>query len=219
MLTNTSRKLPLIPAYEYVNATWSELLDMLRAGEIDLMSDVSYTNERAAQMLFSTLPMGAETYYIFTTTDNAGIALSNIAYLNGKRIGVNRNSVQKNLFINWAASNGISAEIVELSQDAFQMLKRGEIDAYITLDAYENEDPHSFVPILKIGESDYFFAINRFRPDLQIELNNAMSKIYDENRFYNQQLHEKYLASSGTNAFLSNDAVNWLDEHGAIRAC
>ncbi len=55
------------------------------------------------------------------------------------------------------------------------------------------------------------------RPDLLTELNDAMSQIYDENRFYNQQIHEKYMATSGTNAFLSSDALHWLDEHGAIR--
>ena len=46
--------------YEYVDGTWPELMQMLVNGEIDLMSDVSYTQERAEQMLFSALPMGAE---------------------------------------------------------------------------------------------------------------------------------------------------------------
>ena len=46
--------------YEYVEGTWPELLHMLEAGEIDLMSDVSYTQERAESMLFSSLPMGTE---------------------------------------------------------------------------------------------------------------------------------------------------------------
>ena len=32
--------------YEYVRGSWPDLLRMLEAGEIDLMSDVSYTPER-----------------------------------------------------------------------------------------------------------------------------------------------------------------------------
>ena len=32
--------------YEYVEGSWPELLHMLETGEIDLMSDVSYTPER-----------------------------------------------------------------------------------------------------------------------------------------------------------------------------
>ena len=193
---------------------------MLKNGQIDVLSDVSYTPERAANILYTSLPMGTELYYIFISTNNEQITLSNVASLNGKKIGVNKNSVQREMFINWAAANGVSAEIVDLSlseSDAFKMLRTGELDAYITLDAYEDAESHAFTPLFKIGESNYFFAISKARPDLQRELNDAMSQIYDENRFFNQQLHEKYLASSGTNAFLSNDAVNWLDEHGSIR--
>lgn len=36
--------------YEYVEASWPELLEMVKSGEIDLMSDVSYTEERAEEM-------------------------------------------------------------------------------------------------------------------------------------------------------------------------
>ena len=51
--------------YEYVNGSWPELLQMLISGEIDLMSDVSRTAEREEFMLFPSLPMGAEEYYLF----------------------------------------------------------------------------------------------------------------------------------------------------------
>ena len=49
--------------YEYVEGSWPELLQMLVDGKIDLMSDVSYTEERAEQMLYGSLPMGAQDYY------------------------------------------------------------------------------------------------------------------------------------------------------------
>lgn len=44
--------------YEYVEGGWSELLEKLEKGEIDLMTDVSYKKERAEHMLFSSRPMG-----------------------------------------------------------------------------------------------------------------------------------------------------------------
>ena len=62
--------------YEYAEGSWPELLQMLQMlidGEIDLMSDVSYTDERAESMLFSSLRMGAEEYYIFISPDNEDI--------------------------------------------------------------------------------------------------------------------------------------------------
>ena len=44
-------------SYEYVEGSWPELMQMLIDGEIDLMSDVSYTEDRAERMLFSALPI------------------------------------------------------------------------------------------------------------------------------------------------------------------
>lgn len=49
--------------YEYVYGSFGELLQMLKDGEIDLMGDLSYTEERAERISFSTLPQGRENYY------------------------------------------------------------------------------------------------------------------------------------------------------------
>ena len=80
--------------YEYVEGIWPELLQMLINGEIDLMSDVSYTDERAESMLFSSLRMGAEEYYIFISPDNEEINRDDLSTFNGKKAGANKGSVQ-----------------------------------------------------------------------------------------------------------------------------
>lgn len=46
--------------YEYVSGTFTELMDMLEAGEIDLMPNISYSEERAQKLLFSSNPEGTE---------------------------------------------------------------------------------------------------------------------------------------------------------------
>ena len=101
--------------YEYVEASWPELFDMLKKGTIDILSDVSYTEERAGQMLFPSLPMGVETYYLYTPVRNTKIRTDDLSSLNGKKIGVNRNSFQQGLLRKWAKENGLDVEIVELS--------------------------------------------------------------------------------------------------------
>lgn len=42
--------------YEYVSGTFSELMDMLEAGEIDLMPNISYSAEREQKLLFPRTP-------------------------------------------------------------------------------------------------------------------------------------------------------------------
>ena len=44
--------------YEYVSGTFTELMDKLEAGEIDLMPNISYSEERAQKLLFSSNPVG-----------------------------------------------------------------------------------------------------------------------------------------------------------------
>ena len=88
--------------YEYVEGSWPELLQMLIDGEIDLMSDVSYTDERSEIMLFSELPMGEEEYFVFVSPESeSGISAEDLSTFNGKRFGVNKNSFQESLFLDW----------------------------------------------------------------------------------------------------------------------
>ena len=42
---------------EFVQATWPELLDALEAGEIDLLPDVAYSDERAGRFVFNREPV------------------------------------------------------------------------------------------------------------------------------------------------------------------
>lgn len=204
-------------SYEYVDGSWPELYQMLVDGEIDLMSDVSYTPDRAKQMLFPNLEMGAEEYYIFVTPDNTEIRQDDPRTLNGKRIGVNKGSVQIDFYREWAMQNGVQAELIELTgsdAEEIQMVMAGDLDALVSLDAYG--DLGSAIPLFKVGSSDFYFAVNKDRPDLPEELNAAMSRIQAENRYYTQQLSQKYIMTTGANLFLGTDEKNWLDQRAGV---
>ena len=204
--------------YQYVEGSWSELLEMLKKGDIDLLSDVSYTRERTADMLFASLPMGTEAYHVFIAPDNAQITSEDTASLNGKTVGVNRGSVQRDLFIEWTEMHGVQVNLTELTvslDESLQMLKSGALDALVTLDSYG--DPDAAVPVWKIGSTDFYFAVNKARPDLLTALDAAMNAIQDENLYYNQQLHEKYLGGAKSNLYLTAKEKEWLLDHGTIR--
>ncbi|MBR4720457.1 MAG: EAL domain-containing protein [Clostridia bacterium] len=204
--------------YEYVEGSWSELLSKLESGEIDLLSDVSYTDERAEKMLFSSLPMGMEEYYMFISPGNTEITQNDYSSVNGKTLGVAASSIQLDLYNEWAKAHNINATLIELSEgveESIEMLNRGEIDAYITIDAYY--DLSAIVPIFEIGESDFYFSVNNDRADLRDDLDVAMNKIIEEDRYYNQKLLEKYIKASGSNLYLSTEELDWISEHQPIR--
>ena len=204
--------------YEYVEGSWPELLQMLEDGKIDLLSDVSYTDERAERMLYSSIPMGAEEYYLFAAPGHQQFAPDDYAMFNGKKIGANKGSVQIGYFNDWANDNGVKAEIVELTgseEDNLNQLVRGDIDLYLAVDGFF--DKGACVPICRVGISDFYFAVSKSRPELLKELNTAMNRIQDENQYYDEQLYAKYLQTSSVNNYLSASETEWLDEHGAIR--
>ena len=205
--------------YEYVEGSWFELMGMLQKGEIDMLSDVSYTPERAKNMLFSTLPMGSEEYYILIDNSNSKINPEDISTLNGKRIGINAGSIQESIYDRWAKENGIKAEVVKIDgqeRDFAEYLLSGKMDAVVSVSAIDH-NLNNCLPVAIIGSSDFYFVLNESRHDLKIELDNAMRQIQHNNMNYNRLLCEKYMANSGSFRSLSAKEADWVRRHGAIR--
>ena len=204
--------------YEYVEGSWSQLLEKLIAGELDLLSDVSYTDERAEKILYSAEAMGSEGYHVFIAPENKEIRADDFSTLNGKRVGVNKNSIQEKLFVAWAESHNVTPEIVESTEKTpvlLEMLAGGEFDALVTLDTYGNSA--NVIPVWKVGFAESFFGINKNRPELKQELDVAMNRLFEDNRDYNQQLTERFNKASTVNSFLTSEEKEWLDRREVIR--
>lgn len=205
--------------YTYVEGSWAELMQMLMDGKIDLMSGISYTDERAEKILYPELPMGTENYCIFISRNNRDITSDDYSTLNGKRIGVNKSSFQLGCLKEWVEKQGIHPEIVELSgteEESISMVHSGYLDAYVTLNAFISPD-EQLRSLCKIGSSDFYFAATGSRPDLLDDLNYALNRIQDENPYFNQQMNDKYIKMMGSNAFLNTEEREWLSSHGKIR--
>ena len=199
--------------YEYVEGTFSELLQKLKDGEIDMLGNVSYLEERAEYILYSSLPMGTESYYVFISPNNKEITSEDFTSLQGKKVGVTKGSMQEALYIKWAESHGIQTEVIEMTctdEESLALLDK-EFDAFVSVDVYS--DPEVAVPVSKVGSSDYYFAVSKNRPDLLIELDAAMNRIQDENAYFSNQLHEKYLKNGKTDLYLTAKELSWLTSH------
>lgn len=204
--------------YEYVEGSWSELLQMLKDGEIDLLSDVSYLEERTKDILYASLPMGTESYYVFISPNNTEISADDYTTLNGKKIGAAKGSIQYEYFVRWAENHDIHPEIIGLTtpeDKSLLMLQDGTLDAFVSMDVQSN--PKTAIPVCKIGSSEFFFAVSKSRPDLLIELDAAMNMIQDEDKYFSQQLNEQFLKNTETNLYLSSGERKWLSDHGPIR--
>ena len=61
--------------------------EKLENGEIDIMGDISYTDERAEKMLYSDMPMGEEKYILYADLEASGICPSELSTINGRHVG------------------------------------------------------------------------------------------------------------------------------------
>ncbi|MBD9339924.1 MAG: response regulator [[Ruminococcus] lactaris] len=203
--------------YEYVEGNWAELMSMLKNGEIDLMGDMSYAEERSASMLFSELPMGEDKYYLYINPSDTDISASDLTTLNGKRIGVVPDTLSASRFCEWEKSHGVNTQQVDITStdDARQKLQNQKIDGFVL-----NESPQwerdNISPVLLIGSSYNYFAISKKRPDLKEKLDQAMQKIEKENPFYEEDLYKRYLSANSIET-LTDEEQNWLEQHGAVR--
>ena len=204
--------------YEYVEDSWPNLFQMLKEGKIDLLSDVSYKPEREEFMSFTDLPMGTESYYIYIDSKNRDIAADDPSTLNGKRVGVNKDSIQEMYLREWAEKYKVNLEIVSLTAEetvSMQMVSEGELDGYASVYMYESEQ--MLIPSARIGGSDYYYAVNKKRPDLLAELNMALAEIHDEDPYFNQMITEQRTYDVRTSTTLTPEIEDWIKEHGTIR--
>ena len=203
--------------YEYVSGTWPELMQKIESGEIDLMASVSYTDERSRKMLFSELPMGKEVFYLYADLKHTDISASNLETLNGKRVGILAGSVQIPALLAWEKRNNLHIQHVMVKdfEDTKEKFSRREIDAVSSIETPDWVKV-GVSPVAVTGDSGIYFAVNKKRPDIKAELDNAMRRLEYDNPFYMDDLYKRYLTSV-SNAVLSPEEEKWLQEHGAIR--
>lgn len=195
--------------YEYVSGTFTELMDMLEAGEIDLMPNISYSEERAQKLLFSSNPEGTERYYIYARPDRDDLAKGDPQALQGLTIGYNSGVMQTIVGQQWLANEGIACTYREYDGGSvlFDALANGEVDAIIMNDTISSPEAS---PMFYVGSSDYYFAVPKSRPDLMDNINSAMAAINRVNPRYNDEVKSNYSAQNSGSSSLTGDERAWL---------
>ena len=203
--------------FEYVTCDWSDCFEKLENGEIDIMGGISYTEDRAEEMLFSDEPMGEEKYYLYADLSRADISASNFKTLNGKKVGVLMGTEPEVMLTEWEKKYGIKTQHVNISnnEDVQQKLANHEIDCFASLEESLWAEL-GISTITRVGKSSIYYVLNKDRSDLKEELDNAMRALDEEAPFYTADLCKKYF-SLDYKPILTGEEKAWLRKHGAIR--
>lgn len=203
--------------FEYVTCDWSNCFEKLKNGEIDIMGGISYTEDRTEEMLFSDEPMGVEKYYLYADLSRADISASDFKTLNGKKIGVLMGTEPEVMLTEWEEKYGLETEHVNISnnEDVKQKLADHEIDCFVSLEESFWAE-RGISTITRVGESGIYYAINKNRPDIKEELDDAMRALDEAVPFYTADLYKRYFSMDYT-PILTGEEKAWLKEHGAIK--
>ena len=203
--------------FEYVTCDWSDCFEKLKNGEIDIIGGISYTEDRTQEMLFSDELMGVEKYYLYADLSRADISASDFKTLNGKKIGVLMGTEPEVMLAEWEEKYGLKTEHVNISnnEDVKQKLANHEIDCFVSLEESFWAE-RGISTITRVGESGIYYAINKNRPDIKEELDDAMRALDEAVPFYTADLYKRYFSMDYT-PILTGEEKAWLRKHGAIR--
>ena len=202
--------------FEYVKCDWSDCFDKLENGEIDIMGDISYTDERAQKMLFPDEPMGEEKYILYADLSDTDIGMSDFKSLDGKRVGVLMDTEPEIMLTEWENKNGIHTEHVNVNNDDVKKkLANHEIDCFVSLEESIWSE-QGISSVTTIGKSGIYFAINKERSDIKTELDYAMRQLEQDSPFFKADLYKKYFTLDYIQVLTGKEKV-WVEEHGGIQ--
>ena len=203
--------------FEYVKCDWSNCFDKLENGEIDIMGDISYTDERAQKMLFPDEPMGEEKYILYADLSDTDIGTSDFKSMDGKRVGVLMGTEPEIMLTEWENKNGIHTKHVNVNSDddVEKKLANHEIDCFVSLEESIWSE-QGISSVTTIGKSGIYFVINKERSDIKTELDWAMRQLDQDSPFFKADLYKKYFTLDYCQS-LTGGEKSWLEEHDGIR--
>jgi len=189
---------------------------LLRAGKVDLIYEISYTEERAKELLFPNEPMGYEYYYLYTSVNNTSITPGDYGSMNGKTVGVTTGTILTDMLKQWCKKKNVQLKFVEYEEIAKKEadLYAGKIDLDVELSMLAKRDLSA---VEKVGASAYYLVSSHKRPDLIADINAATEKVLNNDLFYFTRLQERYFADTVLGRNLTAEEKAWIADHPVLR--
>ena len=174
--------------YYYDNFT--DLMNALEKGEIDMTFGIAHTDERDQKFLFSDNYLGVGEVDIKVRPDNDSFEYGDFGQIMSLKLGcVEGSALIKDLEL-WAQKNGLTMGNVTFysSEDTLKdALYNGEVDGVIT--------SVSILPecrtIFSVPSKGYYVCFNESRMDLKLIVDSAMNRILYENPDYYDVIKNK----------------------------
>ena len=203
--------------YEYLgyDGSYADALDMLRNGEVDIVTSVSRTPEREAEFLFSDQSIGVNSTIFTVKSGNQDIVEGDYATYDGISVGMLEGNSKNSNFENFAKQHDFTFRPVYfVDQSALTAaLQSGAVDAAVTgsLRLLENE-----WLLESFDASPFYICTRKDRADLMGRINAAINEMDLHDPNWRDQLHETYYATDQEGSIITNAGERaFLEEHRA----
>ncbi|MDE6775260.1 MAG: transporter substrate-binding domain-containing protein, partial [Ruminococcus sp.] len=190
--------LSMISEYSHLNfqytgydKSWNEMLEMLKNGEIDVVTSARKTPEREEQFAFSD-PIGRNNTVISVRRDNNQFHGRNYETYDGMTVGLLTGSSQNQKFMDFAEEHDFSysAKEYDNSDDLTNALQNGDVDAIISSDLRKPENEKT---LDVISEADFYAIVRKDDTELLDEINYAIEQMdINEGDWKNTLFYEYY---------------------------
>ena len=201
--------------YEYVYGGFSELYQMLLDGKIDLLAGLAYRDDREGLIGYPDAAMGGESYYLVRHDTDTDIT-QDTDTLNGRKIGV-LDSAMISTLNTFLQEHAIQAEVSVFPDytGLFGAFDSHEVDILVAESDGAYGRDHA-VPLLVFGSTDYYLCVSIQRPDLLSSLNEAQSRLAEEEPNFLYSLSAKYYPASITARAFSEAELEWISSHDTL---
>ena len=201
-------------SYEYVGyeASYAEALDMLRNGEVDIVTSVSKTPEREAEFLFSDQDIGVNSTILTVKAGNQTIVEGDYTTYDGIAVGMLKDNSKNANFERFAQEHSFTFQPVYFAdQDELTTaLQEGRIDAAVTgsLRLLENE-----WLLESFDTSPFYICTRKDDTALMDRINAAINEMDLHDPNWRNSLHETYYSTDQSGSIILNaDERAFLEE-------
>ena len=192
-------------SYEYVGyeGSYADALDMLRSGEVDVVTSVSKTPEREEEFLFSAQDIGVNSTIFTVKAGNQEIVEGDYSTYDGISVGMLDGNSKNANFERFALQHGFTYHPVYFAgQDELTAaLQSGAVDAAVTgsLRLLENEWLFD-----SFDSSPFYICTRKDRTDLMARIDEAINEMDLHDPNWRDALHEKYYATDQAGSIIMN---------------
>lgn len=204
--------------YEYIkDDSWHESLSKLRKGSIDLICTAHYTEQRAAEFVYSEFPIGYETSIMYAKPDSS-ISYQDYEALQNSRVGLLGESYSASEFEKYAEEMQINYEGVyfERENDMKKALANGQIDIMVVGSRYATPE----MKLVDISGIDAFYCITQ--PEnyaLVEEIDAILQEIMFDEPAFEGNLRAKYFGheSVSSSPLYTKEELAYIENLGTIK--